>query len=136
MEMTATAEREYAQLLSRRRPQAISTKRAYDAAMSEIEDLTIRGQDRSVAETEYYRVLCALVADYERHFGADRWQKLTPAQALRELMAVKGIAQSRVAEALGDRAAASSILSGRRQVSKTQAKKLGDLFNVDAGIFI
>ena len=50
-----------------------------------------------------------------------------------ELMTLKEITQAQVANALGDRAAASSILSGRRQVSKTQAKKLGNLFHVDAG---
>jgi len=134
--MTAAVEREYAQLLSKRRPHAISTKHAYDAAMHEIEKLTIRGKGRSAAETEYYRVLCALVADYERYVGADRWHKLAPVEALRELMALKGITQAQVASALGDRAAASSILSSRREISKTQAKKLGNLFNVDAGVFI
>lgn len=134
--MTAAAEREYAQLLSVRRPHVIGTKRAYDAAMREIEDLTIRGENRSSAETAYYRVLCALVADYERRVEGDRLHKVPPVEALRELMALKDVTQTQVAEALGDRAAASSILSGRRQVSKTQAKKLGDLFKVDTGVFI
>ncbi len=134
--MTAAAEREYARLLSARRPHAISTKRAYDTAMREIEEFVLCGEDRSAAETEYYRVLCALVIDYERRAGADRWPKLPPVAALRELMDLKGITQAQVARALGDRAAASSILSGRRQISKAQAKRLGDLFNVDAGVFI
>jgi len=134
--MTVAVEREYARLLSVRRPRAISTKRAYDAAMSEIEELTIRGDGRSAAEMAYYRVLCALVADYERRAGADRWHELTPVEALRELMALKGVTHARVAKALGDRAAASSILSGRRHISKAQAKKLGELFDVDAGVLI
>jgi HTH-type transcriptional regulator / antitoxin HigA len=136
LEMTAAAEREYAQLLSVRRPHAIRTKRAYNAAMREAEELTIRGAGRSDAETEYYRVLCALIADYERRVGADRWPKLTPVEALFELMELKDVTQAQVAEALGDRAAASSILRGRRQVSKAQARKLAELFKVDAGIFI
>lgn len=134
--MTAAAEREYGRLLSARRPHAISTKRAYDAAMLEIGELTMRGEGRSAAETEYYRVLCALVVDYERRVGADRWHELTPLEALRELMELKGITQTQVAEALGDRAAASSILSGRRQISKVQVKRLAKLLNVDAGVFI
>ncbi len=134
--MTAAAEREYAELLRERRPHAISSRRAYEVAMHEIEELTIRGKSRSSAETEYYRVLCALAGDYERRVGADRWHKLTPVEALRELMALKGLSQSQIAQVLGDRAAASSILSGRRSVSKTQAKALAELFNVDAGVFI
>jgi HTH-type transcriptional regulator / antitoxin HigA len=104
--------------------------------MREIEELTIRGVNRSAAETECYRVLCALVSDYERRVGADRWHKLAPIEALRELMELEQITQAEVADALGDRAATSSILSGRRQISKTQAKKLGELFRVDAGVFI
>ena len=51
-------------------------------------------------------------------------------------MELKGVTQSQVSQTLGDRAAASSILSGRREVSKAQAKRLGELFNVDAGVFI
>jgi len=104
--------------------------------MRELEQLTARGRLRSAAETEYYRVLCVLVADYERRLGADRWPKLKPMDALRELMELKEVTQTQIAEALGDRAAASAILSGRRQVSKAQAKKLAELFAVDAGIFI
>ncbi len=134
--MTAAMEREYAKLLSRRRPHAIDTKRDYDAAMREIEELTIHAESRSPAETEYYRVLCALVADFERSAGAARWRRPNPLEALRELMELKGITQTQVAQALGDRAAASAILNGCRQVSKAQARKLADLFNVDAGAFI
>lgn len=134
--MTTAAEREYAELLRVRRPHAIRSRRAYDAAMREIEELTICGKRRSSAETEYYRVLCSLAADYERRVGADRWHKLTPVEALLELMVLKGITQSQLAQVLCDRAAASSILSGRRNVSKAQAKTLGELFNVDAGVFI
>jgi len=51
-------------------------------------------------------------------------------------MELKDITQSQVAEALGDRAAASSILRGRRQVSKAQARKLAEPFKVDVGVFI
>lgn len=134
--MTATAEKEYGELLSRRRPHAITTKRAYDSAMREIKVFTLRAGLRSAAETEYFRILYVFVEDYERRAGADRWRKLEPLDALRELMELKSVSQGQVAAALGDRAAASSILSGRRQISKAQAKKLSELFRVDAGIFI
>lgn len=112
------------------------TASAYDRAMREIDELAIRAAARTPAETEYYRVLCALVADYERSVGADRWPKLEPLEALRELMMLRGVTQGEVASMLGDRAAASSILTGRRQISKSQAKKLADLLKVDAGVFI
>jgi|GEM_PF-6972938 HTH-type transcriptional regulator/antitoxin HigA len=104
--------------------------------MREIEELAICGKARTRAETEYYRILCALVADYERSVGVDRWPKLDAVDALRELMQLKNVTQAQVAKALGDRAAASSILNRRRQISKAQARKLAELLRVDAGVFI
>ncbi|HXW76119.1 MAG TPA: helix-turn-helix domain-containing protein [Candidatus Eremiobacteraceae bacterium] len=96
----------------------------------------IREGHRTKAEGEYLELLLALVAEYEHRVGADRWEKLQPVDSLRELMDLRSVSQSQVAKALGDRSAASSILSGRRQISKSQAKKLAKLFRVDAGIFI
>jgi HTH-type transcriptional regulator/antitoxin HigA len=104
--------------------------------MREVEALAILGKKRSKAETEYYLIMCVLAEDYERSIGADVWPALEPREALRELMELKSITQAQVAGALGDRAAASSILSGRRKISKAQAKTLAQLFRVDAGMFI
>lgn len=111
--MTAAAELEYAELLCRRHPHAIRTKGEYEKAMREVEDLAIRADMRSEAETEYYRVLCALIGDYERSEGADVWPSMAPLEALRELMELQGITQSDIAAVLGDRAAASAILSAK-----------------------
>jgi HTH-type transcriptional regulator/antitoxin HigA len=134
--MTAVDEREYAELLREHHPRVIRSKVAYNKALREIEVMAIRGKERTTAETEYYRVLCALAADYERSVEADQWPKVSPLDALRELMELKGVTQSALAAALGDRGAASSILSGRRQISKGQARKLADLFGVHADFFI
>jgi len=46
----------------------------------------MRGDCRSAAETEYYHVFCALVAEYEQRAGADRWHKLPPIEALTGLL--------------------------------------------------
>ncbi|HEV3156521.1 MAG TPA: helix-turn-helix domain-containing protein [Candidatus Baltobacteraceae bacterium] len=116
--------------------EAIQGLHPYDEVMREVEALTIRGKARSAAETEYYRILCALIGDYERSVGADHWPKTAPLDALRELMEFQGVTQSEIANALGVRAAASSILSGRRQISKAQARKLAILFRLDACVFI
>ncbi len=86
MEKTAGAQRSILRMTTRG---LRITKRAYDSAMREIEELTMRGDCRSAAETEYYHVLCALVADYEQRAGADRWHKLSPIEALRDLMEPK-----------------------------------------------
>lgn len=134
--MTALAEREYAELLREHRPRVIRSEAAYAQTMREAQALAVRGEQRSEAETEYYRLLCALLFEHEHHVQADRWQALEPRAALKELMELRGITQAQVSAALGDRAAASSILSGRRKISKAQAKVLSVLFEVDAGLFI
>jgi hypothetical protein len=82
-----------------RHPRTINTKRAYDSATREIEELTMRGDCRSAAETEYYHVLCSLVAEYEQRAGADRWHKLSPIEALRELMEPKEATQAQPSDA-------------------------------------
>ena len=133
--MTA-GEREYAGLLVERRPRVIRTRAAHSRALQEIEDLIIREDRRSKAESAYFSLLCVLVADYEHSLGAAKWARLEPLELLQELMTLKDVSQAEVGHALGNRAAASSILSGRRQISKTQAKRLGSLFEIDAGLFI
>ena len=50
-------------------------------------------------------------------------------------MRLRGITPAQIGHFLG-RAAASYILNGDRGISKVQAKKLAELFQVDAGAFI
>lgn len=134
--MIAAAEKEYAELLRKRRPHAIRDEKSYQDTMREIETLGILGEERSDAETEYFRVLVALVSDYERYVQADQWARMEPRDALVELMQLRDVSQADIARVLGDRAAASSILTGRRKISKTQANALALFLHVDAGIFI
>lgn len=134
--MSAVVAKEYGELLKQRRPHVIRSKAMYTKMMRELEELMILGAKRTAAETLYFRMIAVLVAHYERSIGASTWAKLAPHVMLRELMELKGISQSQISQKLGDRAAASSILSGRRKISKLQAKKLAELFSVDAGAFI
>jgi HTH-type transcriptional regulator / antitoxin HigA len=133
--MTATAEREYARLIAENVPRVIRTKRDYQRAMAEVTRLARLSDSRSVAQTEYYDLLSTLVAAYEREHISPLPQ-LSPRDFLKEAMDLRGISQKQISDALGDRAAASAILSGKRQISKAQAKRLAALFRVDAGLFI
>ncbi len=130
------AAKEYSALLSDRRPRVIRNQDDYASAMREVRELAMRSEQRTEAENEYYSLLSTLVEAYERSLGVPDGSELSPLDFLREAMDQQEITQAQVAKALGDRAAASSILSGRRQISKAQAKKLAVLFHVDAGAFI
>jgi HTH-type transcriptional regulator/antitoxin HigA len=60
-----------------------------------------------------------------------------PRVHLRQLMEERGHTQTEVAKAIASsRGAVSEILSGRRQVSKSQAKRLAEFYRVSADLFL
>ncbi len=133
--MNAMAEREYVRIIVENVPRVIRTKKDYQRAIVEVTRLARLGDSRSVAQTEYYDLLSTLIVAYEREHVSPLPQ-LPPREFLKEAMDLRGITQKEISDALGDRAAASAILSGKRQISKAQAKRLAALFRVDAGLFI
>ncbi len=132
--MTSVTQREYSALLAERPPRVLRSRAEYDAALEEIDHLMVRGEQRTEAESEYYELLATLVADYDRNH-VDPLPKLAPLAFLKEVMRLRGITPAQIGHLLG-RAAASYILNGDRGISKVQAKKLAELFQVDAGAFI
>lgn len=59
-----------------------------------------------------------------------------PVAALRELMEQNSLKAADLVPELGSRAKASEILSGKRAISKEQAKKLSASFRVSPALFI
>jgi len=52
-------------------------------------------------------------------------------------MEAKGIKQADLIGVLSDSSGlVSSIVNGKRAIGKAQAKKLGDFFNIESGVFI
>jgi HTH-type transcriptional regulator/antitoxin HigA len=51
-------------------------------------------------------------------------------------MEQRGLRQAALVEAVGSRAQVSGLVSGRRGVSKAQAKRLAEFFYVPADLFI
>jgi HTH-type transcriptional regulator/antitoxin HigA len=48
----------------------------------------------------------------------------------------RGVSQADIARIIGSRSIASEILSGKREISKTTAKKLAEHLRAPAGLFI
>ena len=123
----------YKQLVHERAPHVIHTEDDYEKYLKEIEQLMLR--DRTAAEDELYQLLCLLVEQYEReHYQV--FPVASPSEILRELMLANNTPQSALAELLGSKGLASMALSGKRAISKKQAKQLGDFFHIDPKIFI
>ncbi|WP_414619404.1 helix-turn-helix domain-containing protein [Calothrix sp. CCY 0018] len=51
-------------------------------------------------------------------------------------MEQKDIKQSDLVGVIGSKGVVSEVVNSKREISKSQAKALGDFFNVDAGLFV
>ena len=57
-------------------------------------------------------------------------------KSLLHLMEARGLKQADLIGVIGSSGVVSEVINGKREISKAQAKALGDLFHVDAGLFI
>ncbi len=124
----------YKQLLDKYQPKLIKTERENEEALKIIEEL-MHKKDRTPEENELYELLIILVGKFEQeyyHCG----QFSEPHSLLLFLMEQKNIKQSDLVGIIGSKGVVSEVVNGKRNISKTQAKSLGEFFNVDAGLFI
>jgi HTH-type transcriptional regulator / antitoxin HigA len=101
---------------------------------SDIADrLSIRDQ-LEPSEEDYLDVLDGLIEQYEKQ--QHPVQPLSDAELLRELMSAQACTQREVAEATGIvYSTISSVLAGRRRLTREQIGKLADYFHVSPGTF-
>lgn len=86
-------------------------------------------EEESLAE-----LLTLLIVDYEeRTYPLPR---TSPGECLRALMEDRGLKHKDVWPLLGNKGAATEILSGRRSISKAQAKRLAEHFRVPVDLFL
>jgi HTH-type transcriptional regulator/antitoxin HigA len=89
----------------------------------------------SPEQEELAELLAILIEKYEdQHYPLDDLS--TPRERLLALMDEREISQSELSGLLGSRSQASDILSGRRSISKAQAKKLADHLRVPVDLFL
>jgi HTH-type transcriptional regulator/antitoxin HigA len=131
--MTVTDQPAYSALLLEERPHVIRTAADNTRALARIDEL-MRQNELSPAEVEILDLLTLLVERFEEQRYA--MKAASPVQVLRELMAANGVPQSEIAEIIGSKGLASELLSGKREISKSQAVKLGERFGVPAAVFL
>jgi HTH-type transcriptional regulator / antitoxin HigA len=119
-------------------PKVIETEAENEKCLAVVEALMFKGQNRTIEETALLRVLVLLIEEFEeKYYSFKDWQKTTPHEFLQHLMAGKGMKQSDLVGILSmSSGLISSIVNGKRQISKEQAKKLGVYFNVSPSLFI
>jgi HTH-type transcriptional regulator/antitoxin HigA len=123
----------YGRLLARFLPKPIRTERELEAATALLLDLDER-TDLSPEEEALTEVLTVLIEDYEdRHYPLP---DVPPHESLKALMDDRGLKHKDIWPVLGNKGAATEILSGRRSISKAQAKRLAGFFRVPIDLFL
>jgi HTH-type transcriptional regulator / antitoxin HigA len=130
--MSSTA---YGKLLAKSQPQPVHSEQDHDRMIENIAALMERGEaNLSREEASLLEVMSILVERYEQ----ERYplKPLKPGEVIQFLMEQRGLQQRDLARALGSRSHLSEILSGKREPSKEQAKKLAGFFHVSPALFI
>jgi HTH-type transcriptional regulator / antitoxin HigA len=91
-------------------------------------------QDLSPEEEAVAEILTVLIEDYEnKHYPLP---SVSPDESLQALMDDRGLKHKDIWPILGNKGAATEILSGRRSISKAQAKRLAEYFHVPVDLFL
>lgn len=139
--MTLTINRDsYIDLLDRYEicPKIIETQQEYEQFLAVTENLLSKRSSRTETENTLFLLLVKLIRDYEeKTYALQDWMQTPAHEFLQHLMKGRGLKQVELGEALGlSKGHISAIVNGKREISKAQAKKLGEFFNVSASAFI
>lgn len=124
----------YGKLLSKTLPTIIKTEAENDRAILIVEGLLAKDDKLSFEENALLELLGKLIADFEEKFYQPR--EASPNEILLELMNARGLKQKDLTEVLGSKSRVSEVISGKREITKTQAKAIANFFNVSAELFI
>jgi HTH-type transcriptional regulator/antitoxin HigA len=114
----------------------LRSARDYDAAVAVLDGLAVRAEGSlDAGEQDYLDTLTMLVEAYDQKHHADDADRQDPVAMLKYLMQESGMTQADLGRLLGNRALASLILNGHRQLSKSHIRKLAEHFKVSPALF-
>ncbi|MBE9214334.1 transcriptional regulator [Plectonema cf. radiosum LEGE 06105] len=123
----------YGKLLAEYQPQVITSEAEYEVMLANAERL-IGCKNRSQEETALLQILVRLIEEYEnKNYPMN---KSSPHIILQHLMEAREIKQSELVEIFGSKEIVSEIIDGKRAITETQTKALGDFFHVSPKLFI
>lgn len=127
--------RAYANLLVEYLPASIETEEENERLIEAAGRLMKKGKDRTPEEAKLLNLLVTLIEDFEEKtypigLSSD------PIVALRELMREHDLKQTDLLDVFGSQGVVSQVLNGKREISKSQARKLSERFRLPIDIFI
>jgi HTH-type transcriptional regulator / antitoxin HigA len=126
----------YGKLLVEYLPGVIQAEAENEKALAMVLKLMKKGVDgRSPEESRLLELLVTLIDDFEsKEYVID--EQGTPSETLRYLMDEHGLKQTDMLDVFGSQGVLSQILNGKREISKSQARRLANRFNLTADLFI
>ncbi len=135
--MLTTDHPTYIDLLTLYQPKIIDSEQTYDNTLEALEQLMSKGEDVTAEEVSMMNLLAILIEIYEdAKISAMDLEEVTPQDILKHLMEVQDLKQSDLLSVFGSKGIVSEVVNGKRQISKNQAKKLGEFFSVSPVLFI
>lgn len=139
--MTLTINREnYFKLLDELNliPKVIETEIEYEQNLAVAEELIAKKKNRSSEETALLRLLVKLIEDYEEtNYNLKKWQTVSPHEFLQHILEASHTKESDLVGIIGSlKELISAVVHGKQAISKDQAKRLGEYFNVSSSLFI
>ena len=139
--MTLTlSKKNYLQLLDKIQiiPKIIETEAEYAEYLAVAENLISKNNNRTPEETALFRLLVKLIEDYEEKVhNLEDWSNLSPHEILQHLLESSGMKQADLVGIVSpSKGLISSIVNGKRAISKEQAKRLGTYFKVNPSLFL
>jgi HTH-type transcriptional regulator/antitoxin HigA len=124
----------YGRLLAETLPAVIETE-TQNRRMNAIADRLQSKWDRSPEEDRLLELIATLCMNFEeKHYNVQ--EGVTPAGILADLMSERGLKQADLLPIFGSRSVVSEVLSGKRGITKTQAKSLAQFFKLPVELFL
>jgi len=135
--MTTTYDpHKYANLLVEYLPSVIGTEAENEKALEIAGHLMKKGKGKLSPEAaQLLDLLATLIEDFEEK-AYPMGNASNPAVALRELMSEHELKQTDMLDVFGSQGVVSQVLNGKREISKSQARKLAARFRLPIDIFI
>ena len=126
----------YGRLLAKAAPRVIATEEENGRAIAIVESLVQKGERSMTPEEDaLLDLLTNLIRDYEA-IAYPRREESSPHEMVAFLLEQRGLAPKDLWPVIGSKGRVLEILAGRRSISKEQAKKLAEFFQVRADLFI
>ncbi|MEA5506853.1 transcriptional regulator [Halotia wernerae UHCC 0503] len=124
----------YKELLSQYQPKLIRNEEENAKALDIVEEL-MHLPNRSPEQNELYELLIILIEKFEQEYYSPG-KSSDPHSILLFLMEQRDIKQLDLVGVIGSKGVVSEVVNDKREISKAQAKALGEFFRVDPGLFI